>query len=217
MKLRLSIVLITFVFSFSMTLKVHAKEELREEVFKVLAEAFQAQVSLSEEKRDLTEVHGILTPFFTKQAASIFLAENLHEENGKYFTLGSDFVLYYIPFFTFSKETKIKFEDDRLIVYEFFPTNNEGPVSYESHYQGILMVREQGQWKVSDFYYYVDPKQLFEIQSLQDPTEIETLKVSKDVHNLEMAFKIMFSTVKTFLGYSNKALISFMIGEGRGH
>lgn len=217
MKLRLIIALILLVFSFSMPSKVNAKEEeLQVEVFKVLAEAFQAQVSLSEEKRDRAEVDGILSPYFTRQAASIFLEENLHEKNGKYFTLGSDFAIYYIPFFTYSKETKIKSEEDRLVVYEFFPTNTEGPVSYESHYQGVLMVREQGRWKVSEFYYNVDPKQLLEMEFLKNTAEKETAKVTKDVQVPGMVFKIMYSTMETFFGYSNKALVSFIIGEGRG-
>lgn len=216
MKLRIIFALIFFVISVSMPSKVHAKEELQVEVFKVLDEAFQAQVSLSEEKRDLAEVYGILSPYFTRQAATIFLEENLHERNGKYFTLGSDTAIYYIPFFTFSNETKINSEEDRLVVYEFFPTNTEGPVSYESHYQGVLMVREQGRWKVSEFYYNLDPKQLVEMQILKNNSEKEAGKFNKDVQDLEMVFKIMFSTAKTFLGYSNKALISFIIGEGRG-
>lgn len=216
MKIRLIFALIFFVFSFIMPSKVHAKEELRGEIFKVLQEGFRAQVSLSEGKRDLVEVYEILSPYFTKQTASKFLEENLYEKNGKYFTLGSDFALYYIPFFTYSEETKIRFGEDSLFVYEFFPEKSKGPVTYKSHYQGILMVREQEKWKVSKFYYNLDPKELLEMQFLKNTVEEETLKFTGEPKDFGLVFKLILNPLGSFFDYGNTALITLLKGEGRG-
>lgn len=123
----------------------------RKKVIGFLQDAFEAQVSLSEKDRTLEEVKEILSPYFTKQYTELFLKENLVEENGKYFTLGTDFALYYIPFFQFSQKTKIVTEKNQIYVYEFFPGNLEGPVSYESHYEGILLEEMDGQMKVIQY------------------------------------------------------------------
>lgn len=216
MKIRLIFALIFFVFSLTMPSKVLANDELREEIFQVLQEGFRAQVSLSEEKRDLAEVYETLAPYFTKQTASDFLEENLYEKNGKYFTLGSDFALYYIPFFTYSEETKIKTGEDSLFVYEFFPEISEGIVTYKSHYQGILLVREQEKWKISEFYYNVDPENLLEMQFLKNTPKEEKPKSTRGAENFELVLKLILNPLESFLDYGNAVLITFLKGEGSG-
>lgn len=123
----------------------------REKVLDFLQDAFQAQVSLSEKDRTLEEVRAILAPYFTKQYTELFLKENLVKENEMYFTLGTDFAIYYIPFFQFSEKTRIVTEQNQIYVFEFFPGNLEGPVSYESHYEGILLEEMDGEMKVVQY------------------------------------------------------------------
>jgi len=123
----------------------------REAVFEFLQDAFQAQVSLSEKDRNLNEVKELLAPYFTNEYMELFLKENLVEENGKYFTLGTDFALYYIPFFEFSDKTQIVRRQNQIYVYEFFPGNMEGPVTYENHYEGVLLEKNAGKLKVVQY------------------------------------------------------------------
>lgn len=122
-----------------------------EEILEFVKIAFQAQVALSEKERTLDEVHELLSPYFTSSYMDLFLKENLVEENHKYFTLGSDFALYYIPFFSYSDDTKIVKKKEQIYVFEFFRGNQEGPVSYQDHYEGILLENENGQYKVAEF------------------------------------------------------------------
>lgn len=122
-----------------------------EEVYKFLQEAFQAQVSLSEEERSLEEVNGLLAPYFLETPKKQFLDENLVSENGKYFIYGSDAAHFYIPFFTYSDDTKVVSDKDKIYVFEYFPENHEGPVGYESHYEGVLLEKDKGQMKVAQF------------------------------------------------------------------
>lgn len=123
----------------------------REKVFQFLEMAFQAQIALSEKDRTMEEIEAVLNPFFSKQYQQRFLDVNLHEEKGKFFTYGTDFGELYIPFFAFSENTKIVIEKEKIYVFEYFPKNNQGPVGYEAHYEGLLIDKIEKQWKISQY------------------------------------------------------------------
>jgi Protein of unknown function (DUF3993) len=123
----------------------------KEEVYEFLQNAFQAQVELSGEERSMNEVNELLDPYFSGEAKNQFLKENLVSENGKYFTLGSDSAANYIPFFTYSENTKVVEESGNVYVYEYFPENHEGPVGYESHYEGVMLTKHGEEIKVAKF------------------------------------------------------------------
>ncbi|KAB2337333.1 DUF3993 domain-containing protein [Cytobacillus depressus] len=150
-----------------------------EELFAFVQAAFQAQVSLSEKSRSLDEVNEMLIPFFTKETINVFSEENLFSEDGLFITYGTDFPQYYIPFFTYTDETKIVRQGDEIFLYEFFPESNDGPVSYESHYEGIKLVKSGEKWKVADFLFDV-PEELL----IQEEKEVTgSLLSSKEYQN----------------------------------
>lgn len=149
--------------------------ETRENVLDFLQEAFQAQVSLSEEGRTEKEVLAILQPYFADSYIELFKKENIVEENGLQFTYGSDFAPYYIPFFQLSDQTEIVINKDSIYVYEFFEGENEGPVTYKDHYEAIILKRDQtGDWKVSEYSYEFNPS-----------TDIVPEKVKRETISLE--------------------------------
>jgi hypothetical protein len=132
----------------------------RKAVFQFLELAFQAQISLSEKDRTMEEVELILDPYFSKEYQKKFLDENLVEEDGKFFTYGTDFGYMFIPFFNFSDFTKLVFKDDQIYVFEYFPESKLGPVGYESHYEGLLISRVNQQWKITDYLINEIPKDI---------------------------------------------------------
>jgi hypothetical protein len=134
----------------------------REEAFSILESAFEAQMSLSEKVRTMAEVDDVLNPYFTEDYKQKFLEENLVEEDGHYFTYGSDFALYYIPFYQYTEETKVVGIEDSLYIVEHFPASEDGPVSYESHYEGVQLVTEDGSWKVAAYWYDDLPAEVME-------------------------------------------------------
>ncbi|AGK52892.1 DUF3993 domain-containing protein [Bacillus sp. 1NLA3E] len=153
----------------------------RAQALDFLQEAFKAQVKLSEKERNYLEIEKILTPYFSQEYMKMFLNENLVGTDGKYITLGSDFALYYIPFFKLTEKTKIVPYQHKMYVYEFFPSNEEGPVSYDSHYEGILLEQFNGRWKVSGTIYDKIPEQVI---NLGKQTQKETLSSEKKGHIL---------------------------------
>lgn len=123
------------------------------EIFDFVKSAFTAQVSLSEKGRSLKEVELILEPYFSDSFIHLFLKENIVEESGQYLTYGSDFAPHYIPFFTYSDETKIVNHNDSIFVVEFFPTVTDGPVTYDGHYQAVEMERTEKGLKIIKIWY----------------------------------------------------------------
>ena len=156
--------LLLFAFLLLMPLSPRAEGDLRtrKEVFAFLKGGFDAQVSLSEQLRTKEEVKSLLNPYFSEMYQTMFWKENIVEEEGKFVTYGSDFARYYIPFYQFSKQTKVVIDSEDIYVFEYFPANTEGPVSYKGHYEGCVLKKIDGQWKVDQYLYKTPPASILE-------------------------------------------------------
>jgi hypothetical protein len=160
-KLRVVAVIILFLFLIPISPKADEENfNNREEVFSLLHSAFLAQLSLNEKERTLEEIKLILGPYFTDDYQQLFLKANLYAENGKYLTYGTDFGEYFIPFFKYSESTKVVVEDHKIYVFEYFPKKTDGPVGYDSHYEGLLLSNVNGKWKISDYLYDEIPERI---------------------------------------------------------
>ncbi|WP_169908400.1 DUF3993 domain-containing protein [Metabacillus halosaccharovorans] len=146
----------------------------RENILSHLQDAFKAQQSLSEKPREKAEMVQILSEYFNKDITNQYLKKNLFEEDGKYIVYGTDFPIYVIPFFTYDEKTKIVEENDQIVVYEFFPASNDGPVSYDDHYEWVKLTKTQKGLMVTDIKNYA--KNLEEIG--QNKTNGQEVKVT---------------------------------------
>lgn len=158
------IFLLFFLVFLLMPLSPEANTDIRtrEDVFQFLKDAFHVQVSLSEQDRTKEEIKKLLNPYFSEGYQEIFWTENIVEENGKFFSYGSDFALYYIPFYKYNDDTKVIFEKNQIYVFEYFPASTEGPVGYDNHYEGILLKKYNGKWKVDQYLYDNIPKPILD-------------------------------------------------------
>ncbi|WP_226530190.1 DUF3993 domain-containing protein [Metabacillus niabensis] len=148
----------------------------RENILSHLQDAFKAQQSLSEKPREKEEMVQILSEYFNKDITIQFLNKNLFEEDGKYIVYGTDFPIYTIPFFTYDEGTKIVEKNDQIVVYEFFPASNDGPVSYDDHYEWVKLTETQKGILVTDIKNYA--KNLEEIG--QNKTNRQEVKGTKN-------------------------------------
>jgi hypothetical protein len=130
-----------------------ANQSTKKEIFSMLQKAFQVQVSLSERTRTKEEIYDLLNPYFSEAYQKLFWKESVFEEKGKFITYGSDFALFYIPFFHYSDKTKVIFSPESIYVFEFFPATTDGPVGYEDHFEGVLLRKVDGGWKVDEYLY----------------------------------------------------------------
>jgi hypothetical protein len=156
--------LILFIVLLLIPLSPNAKDSLsdKNDVFSFLQKAFQAQLSLSDQTRTKQEIRDVLNPYFSEEYQKLFWDENIFEEEGKFVTYGSDFAFYYIPFFQYSGETKVVIFPESIYVLQFFPSTTDGPVSYEDHYEGIMLKKMDGSWKIADYLYDNIPKSIIE-------------------------------------------------------
>ena len=202
-QLKLLFLILSFLL-FLVPANAYAESDLdgREEVFAFLGKAFDSQVSLSEKGRTMEEIERVLDPYFTDDYKSRFIEENVVGQENEYQTYGTDFALYYIPFYAFSEKTKVVEMENEIYVVEFFPGNTEGPVSYEDHYEGLKLVKETGNWKVADYLYDEVPQEVInraypekakEQQQAANPENEEKSAIGK------MVFGPNFSTLKTFM------------------
>ncbi|XJZ28330.1 DUF3993 domain-containing protein [Bacillota bacterium Lsc_1132] len=134
----------------------------KSDVFAFLKAAYKAQISLSEKGRTPQEIKAVVNPYFSYNYQQLFWKANIVQEGGKFLTYGSDFAPYYIPYYQFSAKTKVVFLRDKIYVFEFFPEKLDGPVGYNSHYEGLLLKKagpSQG-WKVDKYLFNNIPKEI---------------------------------------------------------
>jgi hypothetical protein len=168
--------ILLFIFLLVMPLSSKANGELkkREDLFTFLKGGFEAQIALSEKLRTKEEINELLNPFFSERYQQEFWKANVVKETDKYITYGSDFAEFYIPFYQFSNRTKVVFMKNKIYVFEYFPERANGPVGYKSHYEGLLITKNNGEWKVDQYLFNNIPKNV--IKKTKEP-EKKTLYI----------------------------------------
>ncbi|MFE4813503.1 DUF3993 domain-containing protein [Peribacillus simplex] len=130
----------------------------REEVLSLVQDAMENQGSISEEVRTKEAIEGKLDKHFTGEFIKKFVQANVVKVDGGYTAFGSDFAPYYIPFFSYGKNTEIVYgkNGDVIYVQEEFQDTGDGPVSMEKHVESVTLKKENGVWKVMDVKYESD-------------------------------------------------------------
>ncbi|MFE4703979.1 DUF3993 domain-containing protein [Peribacillus simplex] len=130
----------------------------REEVLSLVQDAMENQGSISEEVRTKEAIEGKLDKHFTADFIKKFVQANVVKVDGGYTAFGSDFAPYYIPFFSYDKNTEIVYgkNGDVIYVQEEFQDTGDGPVSMEKHVESVTLKKENDVWKVMDVKYESD-------------------------------------------------------------
>ncbi|NQD67421.1 DUF3993 domain-containing protein [Bacillus haikouensis] len=112
-------------------------------------EAFQTQVSLSEQPQSFEAIEQQLHTSFTKELTDEFIKENVVKVEKGYQTFGSDFAPYYIPFFKYDESTQVEYADGKWYIWEERSGEQEGPVSTAPGVEVVVLTKDKGDWKVS--------------------------------------------------------------------
>ncbi|WP_175988662.1 DUF3993 domain-containing protein [Bacillus sp. Marseille-Q1617] len=115
----------------------------------LVKEAFQTQVSLSEQPQSLEAIENQLNSSFTEELSDSFIEENVIKVEDGFQTFGSDFAPYYIPFFKYDEHTKVKYADGKWYIWEERTGEEKGPVSTEPGVEAVVLTKVKGDWKVS--------------------------------------------------------------------
>ncbi|MEG9296469.1 DUF3993 domain-containing protein [Mangrovibacillus sp. Mu-81] len=115
----------------------------------LVKEAFQTQVSISEQPQSLEAIEKQLERSFTSELSDAFIEENVVKVEEGYQTFGSDFAQYYIPFFKYDESTKVEYADGKWYIWEERSGDEEGPVSTVPGVEVVVLTKDKGDWKVS--------------------------------------------------------------------
>ncbi|MGM0844409.1 MAG: DUF3993 domain-containing protein [Bacillota bacterium] len=149
---KLTAVLITAIFFVGFIEPVTALD--KEDIVKRVQTSFDKQVSLSEKPRNMSDIEAILNTHFTESFKDKFVLENVIETDEGFQTFGSDFAPYYIPNFTYTESTEVVKKGETVYLYEYI-AYEEGPVYFEDGYQGVILIKEDGDLKVDDIFYTI--------------------------------------------------------------
>ncbi|WP_203290080.1 DUF3993 domain-containing protein [Metabacillus sp. cB07] len=128
-----------------------AEELLTEEQsVQAVQEASEVQASLTEKERPLNEIKAMMKPYFTHSFIETYVKENVKETENGYIVYGSDFIPYSMPYFNYEEELTFGAEKNTYKLFQFFPAEEEGPVSYDDQYEAVLFVKENGEYKIDD-------------------------------------------------------------------
>ena len=148
-----------FIFLISLSQHVAAEEpneRPQSDILSHVQNAFEAQVSLTEEPRSKEEIERILEEYFLDSFIKVYLKENVESVNNQYIVYGTDLPKNTIPFFQYNGETVIEIVDEQAMIYEYFEANNEGPVSYDKHYEVVFLKKTISNWKISSIEHEVN-------------------------------------------------------------
>lgn len=149
----------------------------KQEAVDIVQNAADAQLALTETERSLDEIEKTLSPYFTDEFISEYMKENVQKGENEYIVYGSDFTSYGIPFFNYDKEMEFGRENSSLKLYQFFAGEDEGPVSYEDHYEAVEFKEEDGGYKISSIE-YADKEPKIEAVHTEKNSEDSPLSVS---------------------------------------
>ncbi|MFS1518182.1 DUF3993 domain-containing protein [Bacillus sp. SCS-151] len=124
----------------------------KENIINHLQDAFNTQVSLSEDYRTHEEITELLSPYFNDEFMNKFISEKVVQEEDGYITLGTDIARYYIPFFSYTDQTVVIYDIQlqQIYIYEYFLEENNILFTSPDHYEIVTLSKVEGEWKIAE-------------------------------------------------------------------
>ncbi|MBO0994500.1 DUF3993 domain-containing protein [Bacillus sp. SD088] len=179
-------------------------EENQFDFFEFMQKAFNVQVSLSEKGRSISEIEQKMAPYFTESFIDQFIEENIVKTEEGYQTHGTDFALYYIPYFSYSDRTKMIEYKNQLYIIEKI-NEHEGPVKFSDSYQGVRLTKEKD-WKIADVLWVV-PEEI--IQEAQSESNKRTQGQTNEMFESSLRSVVTIQNIfPVFWNYTNEAFLN---------
>lgn len=125
----------------------------RDETFLFLQDALAAQLSLGDMFHTEKEVIAVLSPYFSNDYQKLFIEEHIFSEPEGLILYGTDVFDYFIPMYSYDSNTKIMSKKNKMMVYEYFLPQIDGPVIWDKpHYEILTLTKTKEGWKISDFF-----------------------------------------------------------------
>ncbi|ERI07531.1 DUF3993 domain-containing protein [Aneurinibacillus aneurinilyticus] len=147
---------VTGVASGSLALAAQSNIPKKESIRSLLRQAADAQYTLNEPMAR-SEVLERIRPYMTEEFSRTFLQERLVSEKNRqgetlWYVPGSDDMYLFIPDFSWDSRTKVSISEGAIHVSQYYPAE-DGPWQMPAHKETVLLIREDGKWKVNDIQY----------------------------------------------------------------
>ena len=175
------LVVMLLIFGFVNIASAEEAEVFDTQMIEFTKEAAEAQLSLSDKGYSYEEVKEKLLPYFTESFVNQFITINMMKDSdGLYYVMGTDFPIYYIPFYLYEEETWVMTDTElgEVAVYEYFPASTDGPVGYDNHYEAVIYTWENNQWKVKEINPQFNPNQ-FEAVAKENVSTVDAVEKSE--------------------------------------
>lgn len=123
----------------------------RNEAFTILKRAYSIQLSLGQKPRSKENIKKILSPHFTPKYMIFFIKECMVNDGKGWYIPASDVLDGFVPQFSYNSKTKVTYSKAKksIYIYERFPANDEGPVSWEAHNEKVTIIRIKPGWRIN--------------------------------------------------------------------
>ena len=159
----LSTLLFTSVLLLS-TEKASANSFTDQDIYQFLQESHQKQIDQHTKSfYSKSEIQDALGSHFTREYSQFFIEEMFWFQDGAWRVIPTDYLIGYVPDFSYNGETKIEYKGNHIIVSEFFPANDYGPVSWEAHTQTVTIAYSTKGLIIKNIHSYIDNRSFAEI------------------------------------------------------
>ncbi len=112
-----------------------------EQIFSFLREARTKQLNMNGSYPSKAAVQEELSPYLTWECSSYFFDKMFWQQNGMWEIKPTDYLVGYVPNFSYSSETKVEQNGSNFIVSEWIPAENEGPTTWDAHTISATVVK----------------------------------------------------------------------------
>ena len=127
-----------------------------EEIFNFLKAASLKQHNYNATYPSKAAIQDELSSHFTREFSRFFIDNMYWEHNGVWEVLATDYLIGYVPDFSYNSNTKVQYKGNEIIVSEFVPAVDEGPVTWDAHTETVTISNSADGMIITNINGYLD-------------------------------------------------------------
>lgn len=119
--------------------KAAAIAQQRQDVFSFLKAASAKQHNYEMIFPSREAIQDYFASHFTREYSSYFIEKMYMEFDGVWQVIPTDYLIGYVPDFSYNENTKVAVNGNTITVSEWVPANDEGPVTWDAHTESVTL------------------------------------------------------------------------------
>lgn len=123
----------------------------KDEIFAFIQDAKKLQFAQHDKTfSSKKELEDVFATYFTSEFSQFFIQEMYWKQDGVWSVIPTDYFIGYIPPFHYDERTKIDYIGHDIVISEFVPANDIGPVVWDDYVATVTIARTKEGWKIRD-------------------------------------------------------------------